>query len=356
MDFLVKRDDLHECRIDDTSDVPNVEAGEALLRVDTFGFTSNNVTYGVFGDAMSYWDFFPADKGWGRIPVWGFADVLTTANSQVAEGTRVFGYLPMSRHFVVSPDRVDDRGFVDSSPHRSHLPPTYNAYRTVDADPNYDEQYEDQQMLLWPLFFTAFLLDDFLGDSDLFGAEAVVLSSASSKTASGTAFLLAERDGLEVIGLTSPRNVGFVEGLGCYDRVVTYDDVESLPDATAVYVDMAGDASVRSAVHHRYGDALAYSSMVGATHWDQGGAGDDLPGPDPSLFFAPDQARRRAGEWGQDGLDARFGEAWRRYCDASGQWLEVVHGTGPSAVEEVYLEVLDGRTDPSTGHVLSMWE
>ena len=73
-DFLVKRDDLRQCSIVE-SPTPEIGPGEALLRVVTFGMTANNVTYGVFGEAMSYWDFFPAAQGWGRIPVWGFAEV-----------------------------------------------------------------------------------------------------------------------------------------------------------------------------------------------------------------------------------------------------------------------------------------
>jgi hypothetical protein len=66
---------------------------------------------------------------------------------------------------VVVPDRVDQRGFVDASPHRSDLPSAYNGYTRVEADPAYDSRHEDQQMLLWPLFVTSFLIDDFLDDS-----------------------------------------------------------------------------------------------------------------------------------------------------------------------------------------------
>src|SRR3712207_7922901 len=41
-----------------------------------------------------------------------------------------------------------------------------------------------------PLFLTSFMLADQLEDNRFFGARALVLSSASSKTAYGTAFLL----------------------------------------------------------------------------------------------------------------------------------------------------------------------
>ena len=84
-------------------------------------------------------------------------------------------------------------------------------------------------MLLRPLFATSFLIDDFLADEGLLEPGTVILASASSKTALATAFLLSRRRGPEVIGLTSAGNLGFVEGLGVYDRAVTYDQVESLP-------------------------------------------------------------------------------------------------------------------------------
>lgn len=354
MDFLVKRDNLHECRVEESA-ASELEPGQARLGVSAFGFTSNNITYAVLGEAMSYWDFFPAEEGWGRIPVWGFADVIATASEGLDEGARVFGYLPISSELVVAPERADARGFVDASPHRAELPSAYHSYRKVAGDPAYDAGYEDQQMLFFPLFFTSFLIDDYLADSDFFGARAVVLSSASSKTALGVAFLLARREGIEVIGLTSAGNVGFVEGLGSYDRVLTYDAVDSLPRGEAVYVDMSGNANLRDAVHRHYGDELAHSSVVGVTHWDNTEGGEsELPGPRPTFFFAPDRITVRTKEWGTDGLEARFREAWRPFVEDTGRWLEVVHGEGPEAVERVYRELLEGRTDPSVGHVLSL--
>jgi hypothetical protein len=356
MDFEVKRADLRECRVAGLEPA-DLGPGQALLRVDTFALTSNNVTYAVVGDAFRYWEFFPAqDAGWGRIPVWGFAEAIATTHDGVAEGTRVRGFLPMSTHLVVMPGRLDERGFADVAPHRAPMAGAYNRYLRVDADPAHDPQREDHQMLLWPLFFTSFLIDDFLDDNAFFGADAVVVSSASSKTAIGTAFLLRQRTTVDVIGLTSAGNARFAEGLGAYDRVVTYDEVASLPGTGAVYVDIAGDAAVRGAVHRHYGGRLAHSMAVGATHWDQPStAPDDLPGPAPAFFFAPERIARRTAEWGQAGLDARAGGAWRRYVGFSDEWIHVHHGYGPDAVERVYLELLEGRSDPSTGHVLSMW-
>ncbi len=357
MDFEVKRSDVHETRVVD-EEQPAVGPGQVLLRVDAFALTANNVTYAVLGDALRYWDFFPASDPatWGRIPVWGFADVIATSLDDLPEGTRVYGYLPMSTHLLVTPGRVNPRAFVDVSPHRAALPSAYNGYQRIDADPAHDPAREDHRMLLWPLFFTSFLIDDYLDDNKFFGAQAVVVSSASSKTAIGTAFMVEPREAIEVIGLTSPRNVDFVKGLGVYHRMVPYDEVSALGGSSAAYVDIAGDASVRAAVHRAYGDRLAHSMMVGATHWDQPAAAPtDLPGPSPSFFFAPDQITKRTKEWGRAALDERVAEAWRRYVEFSDGWLHIRHGAGPDGVQSAYQELVTGRTDPAVGHVLSMW-
>jgi hypothetical protein len=354
VDFLIARDDLHRVRFGEQPP-PEVGAGQAMLSVASFGLTANNITYAKFGEAMSYWSFFPAEDGWGRMPVWGFAEVSDSRVPGLEEGTRVFGYLPPSTELVVTPARLDAQGFVDAAPHRAELPPAYNRYAAVDADPIYDAAHEDAQMLLRPLFFTSFLIDDLLDDSAFFGAESVVLSSASSKTASGLAFLLSRRDGIDVIGLTSARGAEFARGLGVYDHVIAYDELESLPAGRAVYVDMAGDGAVRDAVHRHFGDELVHSAVVGATHHDRLAAlPPSLPGPRPAFFFAPDRVAKRSKEWGADALEQRLAAAWRPYVDWTGDWLEVRHGAGPQALEGAYLDLLDGRIDPARADVLSL--
>jgi Protein of unknown function (DUF2855) len=354
--FEIARADLHETRVVEHP-VPAPKDGEALLSVERFGLTANNITYAVLGDMLRYWEFFPTDEGWGRIPVWGFAEVVLSAADGVEPGLRVFGYLPMSTHLVVTPGRVGEAGFADATEHRSALAPAYNAYRAVAADPVHDAEREDEQMLLLPLYYLSFLLDDFLEENELFGARTVVVSSASSKAALGTAFLLGERE-VDVVGLTSPRNVESVEGAGVYDRVISYESIDELDQTDAVYLDFTGDARVRDAVHRRLGGRLRHSAAVGVTHWDDravDGGGAPLPGPAPTPFFAPDRIRARARDWGQAGLDARFAESWRRLVAWSDGWLEVRPGAGPEAVEAGYRDVLDGRTAGSTGHSLTMW-
>jgi hypothetical protein len=352
MDFLVRRDDLSEVAFHDT-DTPMIAEGEALLAVRSFGLTANNITYAVLGDSVRYWDFFPAPDGWGRIPVWGFADVVETA-SELPEGSRVYGYLPPSSHLVVRPEGVDERGFVDASPHRSELPAVYNRYARTEADALYDPELEDEMILFRPLFLTSFVFDEFLAANDFFGADAVIFSSASSKTALSAAFLVSRREGINVVGLTSAKRREFVEHTGAYGQVLGYEDIASLPGGRAVYADMSGDAEVRAAVHRNYGDRLAHSAMIGATHWDRlAGEDEKLPGPEPKLFFAPDHIRAPDGD-GEGGGLAGVPDAWHPFVEWTRGWLDVVHGRGPEAIESAYRELLDGRVDSATGHVLSL--
>jgi hypothetical protein len=339
--------------------------GAVRLKIDAFALTSNNITYAAFGDAMNYWGFFPTgDAATGCIPVWGFANVTESRCDGVAVGERFYGYFPMASDVVLQPVRIGEAGFIDGAEHRRELPSVYNHYNRCSADPDYVQGREAEQALLRPLFITSFLIDDFLDDNAFFGARAVILSSASSKTAYGTAFCLAQRrgagaDALKIIGLTSPGNVAFTQGLGCYDEVLTYDAVTSLPaDVPAVYVDFSGSVAVRASIHQHLADPLMYSCSVGGTHWESLGSGKGLPGPRPVLFFAPAQGKKRNADWGPAGFQQRTASAWAAFMkpvsDPRTPWLRVVRGEGKAAVESTYAALLAGTVNPAEGHVLSV--
>lgn len=354
-DFLVSRKGLHETKFAETSLA--LKPGQALIKIDHFAFTANNVTYGAFGDAMMYWNFFPAPEGWGRVPVWGFGDVIESTHAGVKVGERIYGYLPMSTHLVVKPARVTPQGFFDGAAHRQKMSAVYNNYLRVDADLAYDEKREAEQALLRPLFMTSFFIDDFLANNDFFGAREVVISSASSKTSLALAHLLhANRRGqVAVVGLTSNSNTAFAEKTKYYDRVVAYNTIAQSPhDTSAVFVDMAGNGEVRAAVHRLWNQNLKYSCSVGATHWDKMSGGGDLPGPKPMLFFAPDHIKQRSQDWGQAGVDQRTAQAWKPFIISVDTWMKITPGKGHAEVERVYRDTLAGKANPEQGHMLSL--
>jgi hypothetical protein len=250
VDFIVDRKNLQQCKFMKSSqpELKELLEGEVRLKVDRFAFTANNITYATLGDQLRYWQLFPAPEGFGNIPAWGFGEVISSRHTAIVQGERLFGYLPMSTHLIVSPTNVSKRGFSDGVAHRQGVSPVYNQYSRVTNDPAFDGRQGDWQALLRPLFVLSFLVDDFLAENQFFGARAVLLSSASSKTAIGLAHLLHQnRKPIRVVGLTSSSNRKFVEGLGCYDEVVSYQDIDSLDaNEPVVLVDMAGNGQLRA--------------------------------------------------------------------------------------------------------------
>ena len=357
-DFVVARNDLQQCKFIQTQlpDAAALPAETLLVKVDRFAFTANNITYAVLGDQLKYWQLFPAPEGFGNIPVWGFGEVIASTHPAIAVGERLFGYFPMATHLVIEAADVSKRGLRDAAAHRQGVAPVYNAYARVSGDPAFAGRQGDHQALLRPLFMLSFLVDDFLAENAFFGARRAMLSSASSKTAFGLAHLLHTlRKEVSVIGLTSPANTDFVRSLGCYDEVVTYDAVTSLPsDSPVAFVDMAGNSALRATLHRHFGDRIKYSGRIGLTHRSSSPDEPELPGARPSWFFAPDQIRKRAREWGQGGIEARFGAAWSGLAPLLDRWLNVIEGRGEDAVKQVYLDTLSGRVPPEQGHILAL--
>lgn len=346
-EFLVDKSDLSRTEVRPTPalDATALAEGDVLLEIERFSLTANNITYAVFGDRMGYWRFFPAADGWGRVPVWGFARVSASRADGVADGTRLYGYWPMSTHAVLRL-RPAGTGFIDAADHRADLPLAYNRY---DLAP--DTPHDDHLALLRPLFTTSFLLDDQL--AEIAPDATAILSSASSRTAIGLAWMLTRR-GAPVLALTSARNAAFVRSLGLYDRVLGYGEVDaSAIDGAAVFVDMAGDAAVRADIHRSFGDRLVHSAAVGGTHHDAPQASADaLPGPEPTFFFAPDRLVRRRQDWGAKALNERIGQALERFIDES-SWLEIRRHHGPDALSAVYARILDGAASPAQGNIVT---
>ena len=345
IDILTNKADLRDLRAVDVQPEPLGE-GQVRLRLDRFALTANNVTYSAFGEMFSYWKFFPGPEGFGRSPVWGFAEVEESRSDAVKVGQRVWGYYPLGTHLVVTPIKAGPHGFVDGAEHRRGLPPVYNQYLLVQPG---DARSEALTALFKPLFTTSFVIDDQFEANGFYGAETVLFASASSKTALGAAWLMRRRKAVQVVGLTSPRNVALTEKTAAYDRVVTYAEVAELAKRPTAFVDMAGDSAVQMAVHTHFADALKASVSVGATHWDAPRAAATLPGPAPTFFFAPDVIVARTKEWGNDVFQSKVEAAQAAFLASAAAWLEVDEARGVDATIAAWRALVDGRANPEQG-------
>jgi Protein of unknown function (DUF2855) len=352
--LLSRKGELQTSQVQTQAIAPLTD-GQAVFAIRRVALTTNNITYAAFGEAMQYWNFFPTDQAqWGHMPVWGFADVSASTVQGVEVGERFYGYWPIATHLCMQPVRATQRGFYDGADHRLKLTSAYNQYTRCSTDPEYRLQDEALQMLLRPLFITSFMLADFLQENALFGATKLIVSSASSKTAYGTAFCL---PGVDMIALTSPRNRTFVQGLGCYSRCVTYGELERLPIGEKVlYVDFSGDETLRARIHRHFGDALVYDCYAGSAQNTNFLRDTALPGPRPVIYFAPVQIRKRNTDWGAAVVNQRFGDAQRAFFRHVGEagWLKVVEHEGFTAAQQLIAELAAGNADPQLGHIVAL--
>jgi hypothetical protein len=329
--------------------------GAVRLKIERFSVTANNITYAVLGDRFGYWSFFPAHGGMGIVPVWGHAIVEASNHDDIAVGERVYGYLSMSTHLDVLPGTIKAGGFTDLSAHRQATSPIYNQYSRLASDPEHDPAREAQRMIFGPLFKTGFLIEAMFRREHWFGAQTLVMTSASSKTAMGLASITKDLSpGIVRIGLTSAKHVAFVESTELYDHVVAYDDVASLPQATSVCVDFAGNTTLLREIHMRLCNALTYSCLVGVTH--VGTLTDEkanaMPGPTPIPFFAPDHARATIQALGPKGFAEAVGACWHRFLGVVDDTVTIVERTGLAAAADSYLAILQGVSDPRQATII----
>lgn len=352
----VRKDDWAQTRIVNTVLPTALAENEVILKVNRQAITANNISYAGAGEALGYWGFFPAEEGWGRIPAMGWADVIASAHPDVATGERVWGFFPFSTHLKILAQDASGDHFTDGSAHRAQYAPVYARFDRASKNPVYEEAREDQDSLLRGLFMTSWLVEDFLNESDGFDAAACLITSASSKTSIALGSCIKQRGRLRSVGLTSKGNVDFCNSLGCYDQVVCYDDIAAMDNReSVVMVDMAGNANLLRTLHEHYRDNMRYSCSVGATHYQEMGPVDDLPGAQPEFFFAPSHIQSRSADIGAAQLMAALAGAYLDFRRGSDSWLHIERSFGPESLERVYRSVLTGKASPSSGQIVSMW-
>ncbi len=344
----VRRDDIRKAQIVETATTPLAD-GDARLRIDLFGLTSNNITYAAMGDGqLGYWDFFPAPAGWGRPPVWGFGTVTQSRAAGLEEGARVYGYFPLGETLDVTPARISPRGFFDGAEHRAAKAPIYNQYVRNSADPGYDANYEAELVLLRPVYGSGWWLADFVHQGK---PASVISSSASSKSALAMADHLKRLGVGAHIGLTSARNADYVRETGLYDRVVVYDDLGALKaDGPATYVDFMGSANIRNGAARALGPTLTRSVLFGATDWQAAGGAASAPaGPTPEFFFTPTYSMQRLAA--DSGLGEMLTRDARAFFETSRRLVTPRRVTGADAILSAWITLANGDTPPRDGMV-----
>jgi hypothetical protein len=174
----------------------------------------------------------------------------------------------------------------------------------------------------------------------------VVVTSASSKTALGLAHLLHRETKVSVTGLTAAGHVELVAATGCYDEVLSYDDLDRLATPPTAVVDFAGQPALVEHLQDRLGDRLIDLVRVGQTHWDSRPAGTGGLSDDDSFFFAPNHLQQLIVAWGPGDFERRFAHEFDSFQTAIRGWLRTVHHDGVRGMTSAYQQLLDGSADP----------
>jgi hypothetical protein len=191
------------------------------------------------------------------------------------------------------------------------------------------------------------VLGQLLLEDDAAGPCQLVIVSASSKTAQGTAFMLkGER---ATIGLTSRRHAAWAREAGMCDAVFGYDELDRLADVErCLVIDFSGDPQLQDRVVTALGHRCATWLRVGSTHGGAfaiGAAAARVPG---SLFSGPEQIERRVAQWGRAEFDRRLANALGDFTAAMQAHCTVDHRDGAEGTVVAWRAIQQGNVDAST--------
>ncbi|WP_169545499.1 DUF2855 family protein [Sneathiella aquimaris] len=354
--ILIDKDDITKSSLHPAADHTPLKAGQIEVALNRFALTANNITYATLGksfgswtDMPGYWAFFPAESETvGQLPVWGFATVTGSENPDIEVGEELYGYFPLSSHLRMTPGHISKGSLVDMTAHRQALAPVYNQYNRVQAMDDLKAEEKDLWPVFRPLLVTGYMICDQFDENGFYGADQILIASASSKTAMMTANSFRLFEGApKLIGVTSSKNKKYTEKTKLYDHVITYDDISELsPGTKTALIDMAGNGEFINSVHQHFTENLTFSLLVGISHWDSSRPAKGLPGPQPTPFFAPGRIKARSADWGAGGLKARMNAAWDSFAALAPTLTQMMDLTGPQAAKDTYDQLVNGAVDP----------
>lgn len=351
--FVVNKDQLDQTKLVENN-TPQLFEGEILFKVDKYYLSSNNITYAVIGEKYKYWNFFPQDSPFGAIPVWAFLSVIESKHPTIKVGERFFGFSPMTNFFKVSVGNHTPHGFSDVASHRTELIAPYNYYTHIHKQYDGAIEEEDFSLMTRITFPTSFLINNFLEEEAFFSAKQIILTSASSKTALGLAFLLKKHQnkyGKEIVGLTSSKNKKMVTKSEFYDKVISYSDLKNeLQKKDSVVLDFSGNSDLLTQLNKLLQTSLKYTTLIGITDWKSNKFFEELPATFP--FAVGVQYQKLAKKLGPQKATELVMEQQDAFTKAIQKIVSLSYIKDLSSLPVFYQKLLNGETSPQLGYIV----
>lgn len=252
-------------------------------------------------------------------------------------------------------------------------------------------------MLYRPLFWTSYWCEDWLHSIGSYKRDtgvklSILVASASSKTAFSLAYLIRKRiragelPDVQIVGVTSKRNVGFTQRLRLYDDVYEYG---SFTDGKAfqgdnerrwIYVDVAGNDDFNSRVKAHFASPsvglIVKNVALGVTNLTpSASANDDMkwshnafdplapvfgePGnrwPTVEHFFMPEWLNTRKNQLPVAEIFKRQSKAWSQLMKDCPGWVQLERVYGADKVRDDFLRIAKEGLGPDKGLVWSLWD
>jgi hypothetical protein len=366
-----------------------------VLDVLTTSLSANNKFYVDFGDKAPFHFFkcYPVDStksslvgasettktsitDFAHPPVWGICKVAKSNNDDVKVGTHYFAQLPMGEKAsfaTATIDKEDDSMTI----HRPETNPAYNVFQKIEPNAAYlSEEYGGLAVVCFPGIVTGFGLYFHLKMNEYFGADTIVLTSASSKVSLALALYLKEQKaGKNVIGYTSTSNKDFCDKTGLYDTILEYDDALTT-EGKVVMVDVAGAGKVykdnmasndivkllgvgnSSSTPEATSTFSTFSyiatlkmimSMMGAPNWIR-----SWLNPTQELYLIFHTTDELKAKWGTEKYKATIEEYTKTFCVAASKWMSTRVCETEDSIETAYGDIMNGNVPPTEAVVLNV--
>ncbi|CAB9501277.1 Protein of unknown function (DUF2855) [Seminavis robusta] len=369
---------------------------EIKFKILSAGLTANNKFYLDFGEKapFNFFKCYPVgDKDTSIIdpkneatsdtladtyvhpPVWGLCQVIESKVEGVAEGTVYRAMLPLGAHVEFEKAHLEPK--TDNLVvHRPTTNPAYNAFIPIPPNSVCHPSSEATcavALTCFPGIVTGFGLyfelqrKNFYGDRDT-----IVITSASSKVALALAlYLKHNQHGKKIIGYTSDKHRGFVEGTKLYDTILGYDDAlpaEAGPNS-AVCVDISGKGTVFQNNQDKIAKLLVVGNSSGSPEKESTFANFSFfatvkmiltmtmifptwvtnalnTKQDLYLIFVTVEALTK--DWGTDKYLKTLEDYTKLFCTAAKDWGVKVRDCGSEeSIQQAFQEIVEGTVPPS---------
>uniref|UniRef100_A0A7S4Q336 Uncharacterized protein n=1 Tax=Alexandrium monilatum TaxID=311494 RepID=A0A7S4Q336_9DINO len=352
--------------------VPELEPGKILLRVDKFAFSQMTLGYlmkGFTRTFSAYHNFYNyGEEDSYRSACWGYATVMESAHPKVPVGTRLFGLVPPCKYSLEQVGGTIPKSKNGMDPAvveitMEGVPFNLRRFQEMEiveeSAANQDPLWEDWRCVMKEVYTMAFYMDEnLLVDTGMINS--VIISCASSKTGMALAFCLRMREMRYVVGLTSKEHLEFVKSTDLYHEVYTYDEVASLPNNhTIVYMDFKCDGELRQNITLRMGTNLMYNMVLGPAVFQRRMKDQVFEKRAREVLFDEStwrERRRMVAEVTKTGRNEKLRYSFKTFVDRMKRYIKLKHFSGGEALTKMYDRVYSNTAPPSEAYVCSMHE